>query len=98
MFVYEPSLLMIGDWYTSLTSFISAAIGVMCFAAALQGYFFGGNARAWQRVALLVAAVLLIKPGYITDAIGVAILVTVFVSNRLARSAAVEDAKPEARP
>src|SRR5688572_24949973 len=48
MFVYEPSLLMIGDWYTSLTSFISASIGVMCFAAALQGYFFGGTARAWQ--------------------------------------------------
>ena len=36
MFVYEPSLLLIGDWVTSLTSFLSASIGVMCFAAALQ--------------------------------------------------------------
>ncbi|MEO8653086.1 MAG: TRAP transporter permease, partial [Ramlibacter sp.] len=37
MFVYEPSLLLIGDWQTSLMAFLSASIGVMCFAAALQG-------------------------------------------------------------
>ncbi len=49
MFVYEPSLLLIGDWVTSLTSFVSASIGVMCFAAALQGYLAGRDAKLWER-------------------------------------------------
>jgi TRAP transporter 4TM/12TM fusion protein len=82
MFVYEPSLLLIGDWVTSLTSFISASIGVMCFAAALQGYLAGRDAKLWERAVLLVAAMLLIKPGYVTDAIGLALLAGVYLSNR----------------
>jgi TRAP transporter 4TM/12TM fusion protein len=82
MFVYEPSLLMIGDWFTSLTSFVSASIGVMCFAAALQGYLASREAKLWERAVLLVAALLLIKPGYVTDAIGLALLAGVYASNR----------------
>jgi len=82
MFVYEPSLLLIGDWQTSLTSFLSASIGVMCFAAALQGYLAGRDAKLWERAMLLAAALLLIKPGYVTDAIGLALLAVVYLSNR----------------
>jgi TRAP transporter 4TM/12TM fusion protein len=82
MFVYEPSLLLIGDWTTSLTSFLSASIGVMCFASALQGYLAGRDAKIWERVLLIVAALLLIKPGYITDAIGLGLLAVVYLSNR----------------
>jgi TRAP transporter 4TM/12TM fusion protein len=76
MFVYEPSLLMIGDWFPIVTSCLSASIGVMCFAAGLQGYLMT-IARRWERVALLVAAVLLIKPGLVSDAIGLALLAAV---------------------
>ena len=83
MFVYEPSLLLIGDWVTSLTSFLSASIGVMCFAAALQGYLAGRDAKVWERLLLLAAAFLLIKPGYVTDAIGLALLAVVYINNRL---------------
>jgi TRAP transporter 4TM/12TM fusion protein len=82
MFVYEPSLLLIGDWQTSLMAFASASIGVMCFAAALQGYLAGRDAKVWERAMLLAAALLLIKPGYITDAIGLALLAAVYLSNR----------------
>jgi TRAP-type uncharacterized transport system fused permease subunit len=73
MFVYEPSLLMIGDWVTVSTSTISGILGVICLAAGLMGYL-----RAplvwWERAALVAAALLLIKPGYISDAIGLAVL------------------------
>jgi len=73
MFVYEPSLLMIGDWVTVSTSTISGVLGVICLAAGLMGYL-----RAplvwWERAALVAAALLLIKPGYISDAIGLAVL------------------------
>src|SRR6185295_6504977 len=37
MFIYEPSLMLIGDWFTSLTSSVTAVIGVICLAAGLQG-------------------------------------------------------------
>jgi len=82
MFIYEPSLLLIGDWFTSLTSTVSAMIGVTCLAAGLQGYLLR-EAPWWQRALLLVAALLLIKPGYVTDAIGLALLVLVIVAQKL---------------
>ncbi|MGE5094393.1 MAG: TRAP transporter permease [Betaproteobacteria bacterium] len=81
MFVYEPSLLAIGDWFTIATSTLSATIGVMCFAAALQGWLVR-EARAWERVALLAAAILLIKPGYYTDAAGLVLLAIVYAVQR----------------
>ena len=88
MFVYEPSLLTIGDWPTVATSTISAVIGVMCFAAALQGWLVR-EAKVWERVVLLVAALLLIKPGLITDAIGIALLALVFAVQRASVGAQV---------
>jgi len=82
MFIYEPSLMLIGDWFTSLTSSISAVVGVMCLAAGLQGYMLR-EARWWERAVLVVAALLLIKPGYISDAIGLLLLAAVVVSQKL---------------
>ena len=82
MFVFEPSLLMIGDWFTILSAATSATIGVICLAGGLHGYFLR-EVRLWERIALLSAAVLLIKPGYITDAIGLALLLSVIVNQKL---------------
>jgi TRAP transporter 4TM/12TM fusion protein len=95
MFVYEPSLLMIGEWSTILTSTVTAVIGVMCFAASLQGYFLR-EARIWERGALLVAALALIKPGLITDAVGFTLVTAAFLSQRAAvgRAAAQERIAP----
>jgi TRAP transporter 4TM/12TM fusion protein len=73
MFVYEPSLLAIGNGLTILSSCVSAVIGVMAFAAGLQGYWIR-EARPWERVLLVVAAFLLIKPGYLTDVAGLVLL------------------------
>jgi TRAP transporter 4TM/12TM fusion protein len=87
MFVYETSLLLIGDWTTSVTSCVSATIGVMCFAAALQGYL-TRELRVWHRALLFVAAFLLIKPGYVTDVIGLVLLAVVYLSNRRAHAGA----------
>jgi TRAP transporter 4TM/12TM fusion protein len=77
MFIYEPSLLLIGDWFTSFTSAVTAVIGVICLAAGMQGYLLR-EAKWWERIALLAAALLLIKPGYLTDAIGLVLLAAVF--------------------
>jgi len=82
MFVYEPSLLLIGSWPAAIGAFVSASLGVMCFAAGLQGFLAGRNAKLWERVLLIAAAMLLIKPGLVTDALGLALLAGVYLSNR----------------
>jgi TRAP transporter 4TM/12TM fusion protein len=76
MFVYEPALLMIGDWTTSLHATVTAIGGVILLAAGLFGYLLR-PASAWQRAVLIVAALLLIKPGWITDLAGLALALLV---------------------
>jgi len=78
MFVFEPSLLMIGAWHEIAHSVVTATIGTMCLAAGMFGYLIR-EARMWERAALVAAAFLLIKPGIITDAIGLALLALVVV-------------------
>jgi TRAP-type uncharacterized transport system fused permease subunit len=90
MFVYEPALLTIGDLDVVLTSTVSAVIGVFCFAASLQGYMLR-EARMWERGALLVAALALIKPGLITDSVGLTLLAVVFISQRAALGRAAQE-------
>ena len=77
MFVYEPALLMIGDWQIIASSFITATIGTILLAASLQGYLIR-SATMWQQVTLFIAALCLIKPGWITDLIGLVLLAVVF--------------------
>jgi TRAP transporter 4TM/12TM fusion protein len=89
MFVYEPLLLLIvKDWSTEWLfvtwSVISATVGVICLAGGLFGWLLAA-ASPWQRVALLAAAVLLIKPGLVTDAIGLSLLALVAAVQWLAR-------------
>ena len=73
MFIYEPSLLLIGDWTDAAMAFVSASVGTATLAASLMGYLLRPLAL-WQRTLLLAAALMLIKPGLITDTIGFGIL------------------------
>jgi TRAP transporter 4TM/12TM fusion protein len=93
MFVYEPSLLMIGDWTTIVTSTLSATIGVMCLAAGLVGYL-SRPCALWERALLVAAALLLIKPGYVSDAIGIALLAALFLLQRSVAARTLERREP----
>jgi TRAP transporter 4TM/12TM fusion protein len=89
MFVYEPMLLLIvPDWSASWPSVvwtvITASVGVICLAASLFGWLLA-LATAWQRVLLFVAAMCLIKPGLITDSVGLLLLAIVLIAQTLAR-------------
>ena len=79
MFVYEPALLVLKgweEWHVSVHALITASVGCLCLAAGLHGYLLAA-ARPWERAVLVAAAILLIKPGWITDLIGLALLAAV---------------------
>jgi len=81
MFVYGPSLLFIGPGFDIFTSFVSASFGVMALAAGMMGYFVK-ELNPWERVILVVAALLLIKPGLYTDAVGYVLLAFIYIRQK----------------
>jgi TRAP transporter 4TM/12TM fusion protein len=82
MFVYGPPLLMIGSWEEIIYSLATACVGTVCLAGGLQGWFL--KVITWpQRILLIVAALGLIKPGWITDIIGAVILAVIIVSVKM---------------
>src|SRR3990172_8952508 len=60
---------MLGDWQTTVHAFVTATFGVILLSAGLFGYLLR-SAAMWERALLVAAAVLLIKPGWITDLAG----------------------------
>jgi TRAP transporter 4TM/12TM fusion protein len=91
MFVFGPSLLMIGAPEAIVLSAASATLGVTCLAGGLAGYFVG-VALWWQRLLLVAAALVLIKPGIYTDLAGIALIALVagaqvYLKRRKARGA-----------
>ncbi len=86
MFVYSPSLLMIGPWPTIVSSCISAVIGVVLFAGGLNGYLITA-ANTWQRAMLIIGGLLLIKPGLESDLIGAGLVAVVIVTQVLSKRA-----------
>jgi TRAP transporter 4TM/12TM fusion protein len=84
MFAFAPALLLIGPWMQVSLATLTALIGVTCLAGSLHRYFLG-PVNAWQRGVLLVAALCLIKPGWITDLVGFGALAVVLVAQWRAR-------------
>jgi TRAP transporter 4TM/12TM fusion protein len=69
MFVYNTSLLLMGAPLDIFIAFFTACIGVICLAAGIMGYFLK-ETNMLERILLFAAAILLIKPGLLTDIIG----------------------------
>ena len=81
MFAYEPSLLFVGSPWEILSSFITAAIGVIMLAGGLIGWFVW-KTPVLDRLFLVGGAVLLIKPGIYTDIAGLILLAVVIARER----------------
>jgi TRAP-type uncharacterized transport system fused permease subunit len=83
-------LLIVNDWGSQWLyvtwAIVSASIGVICLAASLFGWLFT-LCLNWHRVLLFVAALCLIKPGLITDVIGLTLLAVVAAAQLLAARA-----------
>jgi TRAP transporter 4TM/12TM fusion protein len=73
MFVYNNALLLKGELGDIILSAVTAFIGVYALACGIQGYMFR-PAKIYERVLFFVAALGLIKPGWISDLVGLGIL------------------------
>lgn len=78
MFVYGPSLLLIGSSTSIITTLLSASIGVVLLSAGLMGWLFK-KANFLERAMLIAGAICLINPGLVTDAIGLALFIIVIL-------------------
>ncbi|MGH6962389.1 MAG: TRAP transporter permease, partial [Dongiaceae bacterium] len=85
MLVYQPSLLMMGPWSQILLSAGTAALGVICLAAGLQGWL-RGPATFVERGVLLVAGFLFVAPWLLADAIALALLAGTYGLQTLRRT------------
>jgi TRAP transporter 4TM/12TM fusion protein len=73
IFVYNPSLLLMGKYSDSLQIIVSSFIGVTCLAIALSSWLF--DRITWfERILFLATSLLLIKPGFKTDLLGLTFL------------------------
>ena len=78
MFVYGPSLLMIGSFSHIILTLCTSIIGVSVLAMCLQGWgYFSGRLNLVCRALLFISAVCLIKPGLISDGLGLGLIVIV---------------------
>lgn len=77
IFVYSPSLMLINTTpLEAVMVTISAIIGIVGLAAAVEGYLLKELNMAFRAV-LVVSSLLLIKPGIQTDLMGLAVLVII---------------------
>jgi TRAP-type uncharacterized transport system fused permease subunit len=85
MFVFAPALLLIGEPLQVALAVATSVIGVVCLAGSLHEHFFLGTARPWERVLLFVAALVLIKPGWATDLLGLGLIMLTLASQHWLR-------------
>jgi TRAP-type uncharacterized transport system fused permease subunit len=72
-FIFEPALLLIGDWYTIIPAVVSAIIGIICLASGMQRWMLIRSTRL-EQLAFFCGGLCLIYPGTYTDIIGVCVV------------------------
>ncbi|MBN2569231.1 MAG: TRAP transporter permease [Deltaproteobacteria bacterium] len=85
VFVFNKALLMQGSVFEVLKVSISCAFGVWALAGVVVGYFFG-SLNYLVRLILLAAAVALVSPQLLTDAIGFLMILCVIIIQKLMKS------------
>jgi TRAP transporter 4TM/12TM fusion protein len=101
MFVYEPALLMIGDWPLIVWRFILSCVGIAVLAAGLHGFLLRAMPY-WERAIAIVGALLLVAPELTTDIAGLTLtaglLAFQFMTQRTARPVSVGAAAAKRPP
>jgi len=90
MFVYEPALLMIGEWPNIIWRFVVSCVGIALLAGGLHGYLLRAMPM-WQRALAVVAAFMLVVPHWAADIVGFALAAAMIVLQRFVPSGAGQD-------
>lgn len=85
MFFYNSAILMDGTWFEVIRAGLTATFGVFLLSAGAQGWFWGGRAVWYLRVMLVLAALLMIEGGIITDLIGLGVAAAVFAVQKFVK-------------
>lgn len=95
MIVYNPVLLMQPDpsvslplWAAVGLAFVTALIGIFALAVSINN-FFSVKLNLFERVGLFASAILLISGGFMTDIVGISLLV-IFMGMHLFRARSVQ--------
>lgn len=78
MFVFGPALIMQGTVFEVMVSAITAVVGVLAFTSSIQGWLIN-QMNVFERIFGIIGALFLMHSGFITDSIGVALLVIVYI-------------------
>jgi len=83
MFFFSPELLLIGldSWYGGIWLIITAVVGMLAFVTAIQGYMVT-RLHWYERILVMACALLMIKPGMMTDMPGIVLLVLFYLYHR----------------
>ncbi|NNE87898.1 MAG: TRAP transporter fused permease subunit [Silicimonas sp.] len=73
MFFYNSAILMDGTWGEISRAGVTAVFGVFLLSSGVQGWFMGARSAWFLRAGLILAALLMIAGGLVTDLIGIAV-------------------------
>jgi TRAP transporter 4TM/12TM fusion protein len=78
MFFYNSALLMDADFFAVARALVTALVGVYLLSGSVQGWFIGQRSPWIARVALVLAAFLMIEGGLLTDAAGISFAILAY--------------------
>lgn len=81
IFAFSPEMLIIGSdkpWYEIVLLVVTALCGIYIISAGMEGYMYK-HMPWWERILALAGGLCMVIPGIVTDAVGLALIVLVFV-------------------
>ena len=85
IFAFSPEMLIIGSnkpWYEIVLLVVTALCGIYILSAGMEGYMYK-KMPWWERILALVGGLCMIIPGIVTDAVGLAIIVIIFILQKV---------------
>ncbi|MBQ8767169.1 MAG: TRAP transporter permease [Clostridia bacterium] len=85
IFAFSPEMLIIGSdkpWYEIVLLCITALCGIYIISAGMEGYMY--KKMSWlERILALAGGLLMVIPGIVTDTVGLALIILVFIIQKI---------------
>lgn len=85
IFAFSPEMLIIGSnapWYEIVLLCVTAVCGIYIISAGMEGYMYK-TMPWWERILALVGGLCMVIPGITTDAVGLLLIVLVFILQKV---------------